>query len=263
MNLSFFLHDDTAPAGSLDNVPWQENKRPSAAPASESLHILRDRITAPVNERFVARPRLDALLQRSISQYAATLVCGRAGTGKTALAADFSSRYGRTAWYTVEASDNDWATFSSYFSASIDAARGRGRKSAASSSSADAASIAQFLVNVFGDTAAGSSRPLLIVLDDLHKIFDAEWFGDFFQLLLYSLPENCRLLLLCRSKPPKPLWRLRSKQVLNVIEESVLAFNDNETAALFEHQKMSPAQLSKARAASFGRVSKLVEMLGR
>jgi ATP/maltotriose-dependent transcriptional regulator MalT len=62
----------------------------------------------------------------------------------------------------------------------------------------------------------------LIVLDDIHHLFDAHWFGDFFNLLLYSLPAGSHLLMLCRSRPPGPVWRLRSKQMLDVLDERSL-----------------------------------------
>jgi ATP/maltotriose-dependent transcriptional regulator MalT len=100
----------------------------------------------------------------------------------------------------------------------------------------------------------------LIVLDDLHHIFDAEWFGEFFKLLLYSLPMNAHVLLLCRSKPPSPLWRLRSKQVLNVIDEDQLAFTTDETAQLFQAYGCREVGPEAARIESFGRAARLVEM---
>jgi len=65
--------------------------------------------------------------------------------------------------------------------------------------------------------------------------------------------------MLCRSKPPSPLWRLRSKQVLNVIEEDQLAFTTDETEALFRMLD-STADPSAAQEEAFGRVGKLVEL---
>lgn len=280
--MSFFLHD------SFDGDGFEQVQTPSrsnrpAAPRDD-LRIFQEKLRIPQTGRFIARPRLDELLKKSLSQYCATLVSGRAGTGKTALAADFAGKHGRSGWYTIESSDSGWNTFSAYFAACVEAAAGSKRKTEQSeatggeppyqrnarSCSAELppvvaggsdAAIAQFLVNTFAPVSAKSRKEFLIVLDDLHKIFDAEWFGPFFHLLLYSLPENCRLLLLCRSKPPAPLWRLRSKQMLNVVDEKLLAFDRDETARLFSGRGLSPEEVSKAQTESFGRPSKLVQIL--
>jgi ATP/maltotriose-dependent transcriptional regulator MalT len=263
MMMSYFLHDSLDEVG-LEQIPTtSRSKRPAAQ--RDDLRILKEKLKIPQPGRLVSRPRLDEMLGKSLSQYCATLISGRAGTGKTALAADFARQHGRAGWYAVESSDSDWDTFSAYFAACVDAAAG-GRGKSKPATACDPASepqIAQFLVNTFAPVAAKSSKEFLIVLDDLHRIFDAEWFGPFFHLLLYSLPENCRLLLLCRSKPPNPLWRLRSKQMLNVIDEKLLAFDPGETAQLFKGKGLSPEEISKAHADSFGRLSRLIVHLSK
>src|SRR5258708_4344845 len=80
----------------------------------------------------------------------------------------------------------------------------------------------------------GRSEPLLIVVEDLHLVYDADWVVPFFRRVLPLLPANVHLLITCRSLPPAPLWRLRSKQMLRVLEETELAFSLEEVIALFE-----------------------------
>ena len=80
---------------------------------------------------------------------------------------------------------------------------------------------------------------LLIVIDDLHLVYDSPWMIPFFGRLLPLLPPRVHLLFAGRSLPPTPLWRMRSKQNLNVLDETVLAFTYEETAALLEHYKVS------------------------
>ena len=41
----------------------------------------------------------------------------------------------------------------------------------------------------------------LIVLDDVHNVFDAEWFNEFFHTALFSLTPETHLIFLSRSKP--------------------------------------------------------------
>ena len=96
-----------------------------------------------------------------------------------------------------------------------------------------------------------------MVLDDIQHLFDADWFNDFFTLLLHSLPPDVHLLMLCRSKPPLPLWRLRSKQRLNVIDEKLLAFSPDEAERLYKIHGLPGDVAKKVHRASYGRASKL------
>ena len=263
MTMSFFFHDG---ADGFDGFEYGSSSGSYASkPGREDLHILREKLRQPRPDGLIARPRLDEMLEKSLSQFNATLVSGRAGTGKTALAASFAARYAHVAWYSVGPTDVDWFTFSRYFAAGIAAACDAG-SGATQLFPRDGGStrpaIAEFLVDTFTRFKIQRCEPLLIVLDDLHRIFDAEWFGEFFPLLLYSLPENTHLLLLCRSRPPSPLWRLRSKQVLNVIDEKLLAFTQEETARFLAPASLSEIDIEKAHSESFGRISRLQQIAG-
>ena len=60
------------------------------------------------------------------------------------------------------------------------------------------------------------AEPLVLVIDDLHLIYDADWVAPFFYRLLLLLPAETHMLILARELPPAPMWRLRSKQRLFV-----------------------------------------------
>jgi ATP/maltotriose-dependent transcriptional regulator MalT len=100
-------------------------------------------------------------------------------------------------------------------------------------------------------------KPVLIVLDDVHYIFDAPWFAEFFNSLLYLLNENTHLVLLARSSPAFPLWRLRSKQVLGVVDEDLLLFNDEETQKFLAKYRLDDKTRQEIFKKSFGRIGKL------
>jgi ATP/maltotriose-dependent transcriptional regulator MalT len=110
------------------------------------------------------------------------------------------------------------------------------------------------------ETAEGDDRPLL-VLDGIHHLFDADWFGGFINILQPSLSETADVLLLCRSKPPYPLWRLRSKQQLDVIDEKTLAFDRDETILLLKQVGCSQTQAARIHAETYGRLSKLLPFI--
>ena len=228
----------------------------------ESFHLLRSKLEAPHPEGLIERPRIRTILSRSVDQFPATLISGRSGTGKTAIAASFAASEDEASWYTVESADRDWPVFSRYF-----------RKLVTSTPEMDVVcddrnepeepsefEVAKFVLESFKRSYTDKRRGRrLLVLDDVHHIFDAAWFDDFFELLLYSLPEDHRLLMLCRSRPPGPLWRLRSKQMLNVIDEKVIEFKLRETEELFGRYGLSPALACAAHRPCYGRISRLLQ----
>ena len=231
------------------------------------VHVLKEKLAIPACRGVVKRPRLHELLERAVGQFPATLVSGRAGTGKTVLASSYARTQDHVAWYSVESADVDWNVFANYFAACVlRSVRSKMKASdlVPSEDQVSQAAIAAFIVDVLAEAETELvHEPLLIVLDGIHHLFDAEWFGQFFGLLVSSLPENINLLLLCRSKPPNPLWRMRSKQQLNVIDEKVLAFDLIETVRLTAKLGLKRSDAERAHSATYGRVSQLLEFSKR
>ena len=260
MTMSFILQDHFESTERYSPAIHKTAANPARG-EREGVHILNEKLEIPQCAGLIERPRLIEKLDRSLSQFAATLISGRAGTGKTSIAAAYARTRKRTAWFTVESSDIDWNVFASYLAASV--LRVVGSKKAVGDSmpavnNSSPAAMATFFLNIFSEleTVEKDQRPLL-VLDGIHHLFDADWFGGFFNILQPSLSETADLLLLCRSKPPNPLWRLRSKQQLDVIDEKTLAFDRDETISLLRQVGRSQAEAARIHAETFGRVSKL------
>lgn len=215
----------------------------------EPLRLIADKLQIPQTNEQISRPRLKSFLAKSLNNFGAALVTGRAGTGKTALAADFAANSNRqVAWYTIESADSDWRIFANYLLGSLNKLQ-----NAENGISANPETVAA----QFGE----AEKPLLVVLDDAHCVFDAEWFAGFFQMLLPIRESNVQLIMLSRSLPPLPLWRMRSKQMLGVIDENLLAFTPEETILLFAQYNLSANLARLMHRETFGRAAKLKQFV--
>ena len=223
------------------------------------VQCLPDKIAAPSELPRVSRRRLLGLLKESLEGCNSTIIQGRAGTGKTMLASDFARRCGRrAAWYKVDAPDAELGVFFRYLCASIAAERpGFGRRVLERVGASLGAEDVPLLVEHFVYELLESGEPLLVVVDDLHLIYDAEWVVPFFRRLLPLLPPEVHVTLIGRSLPPTPLWRMRSKQTLCVLDEPTLAFTPEEARQLFasygleELRAESVLRQTRGRAATF------------
>lgn len=259
MAMTFYLDGDTS---GLDRCePPDTTADETGSPTMETkFHLLEDKILTPEIVGVIERPRLSGLLERSARTHPATLITGRTGSGKTALAAGFVQ--GRNAaWLRIEPSENDWCTFARYLEAAILKSCGRDPNSGTirwSSPELDRTKIIDLLGAM---PCAGHETPAVVVIDDLHHVFDADWFVDIFTLMILAVPETTHLVLLSRSKPPNPLWRLRSKQMLGVIDECQLAFTPQEAVDLFSRYGLSRFKAVDAQSREYGRASRMMESI--
>ena len=82
--------------------------------------LIHEKITVPDEKPRTSRPRLLNLLAEDLTAYNATIIHGRAGTGKTTLVADFARRAARpVCWYKVDAADGGLSVFCRYLAATL------------------------------------------------------------------------------------------------------------------------------------------------
>ena len=229
------------------------------------MQIILDKITTPGEQPRLSRARLLNMLHGSLSNCTSTIVNGRAGTGKTLLATDFARRCGRrVSWYKVDAADGDLQVFFKYLVESVRRWRpGFGQEAlmqlVETATLEDIPVLAEAFVY---ELLEQKGEPLLMVIDDLHLVYDAEWVVPFFRRLLPLLPAEAHMLITGRSLPPAPLWRMRSKQTLCVIEEPTLSFTELEARRLFATYGLTEGQASAALGQTRGRASTL-DAMGR
>jgi LuxR family maltose regulon positive regulatory protein len=201
------------------------------------MPLILEKITTPAQLPSISRQRLLSMLQNNLESCVSTVISGRAGAGKTTLAVDFARICSRpVAWYKVDAADVELSIFFEYLIACIRRHIPKFDDSAVLSQLAaektdDISLLAENLVYELLEIADNS---LLIVIEDLHLICDAKWLVPFLQRFLPLLPRDIHILITSRTLPPAPLWRMRSKQTLKVIEEATLAFTREEAVELFK-----------------------------
>jgi LuxR family maltose regulon positive regulatory protein len=101
------------------------------------------------------------------------------------------------------------------------------------------------------------AEPLLVVIEDLHLVCDSDWVVPFFSRLLPLLPTEIHVLVTSRTMPPAPLWRMRSKQTLTVLDEETLSFTRQEAIEFFESYGLSAEEACIAFDHTHGRASAL------
>lgn len=221
--------------------------------------LIPEKLAPPAEPPRLSRGRLLDTLGESLISCNSTIVHGRAGTGKTLLAVDFARRARRpVAWLKLDAPDSDFNLFTQYLTASVAAARpGFGGQMNERLGGRFGLDDVPLVVEYFVYELLQSAEPLLLVVDDLHLVYDCEWMAPFFRRWLPLLPREVHVMLLGRGLPPAPLWRMRSKQTLCVVDEEALTFTPEEARALFATYGLAPERAAEAHARTRGRASTL------
>jgi ATP/maltotriose-dependent transcriptional regulator MalT len=191
------------------------------------LHVPRPR------PGFVPRPRLAEALGEGLARRL-ILVCAPAGSGKTALLADWARSGNRpVAWLSLDAADNDPVRFWRHVVAALDRARsGIGERIGPLLGLPAPASFGGLVTALINELAAQrGDGEVLLVLDDYHLI-DAQPVHGSLGFLLEHLPPGLHLVLASRADPPLPLARLRAGGQLAELRTADLRFSGEEAAAL-------------------------------
>ncbi|MBP0621671.1 LuxR C-terminal-related transcriptional regulator [Cupriavidus consociatus] len=174
------------------------------------------------------------------------LVRAPAGFGKTTAMLQCRARLeaagGRTAWLTLDRSDNDATRFLGSVEAAIAQALGAAAQPPRSGLVQDPGEQALALI----DRLASHSGAFTLFLDDFESIQNAAVSGLVWQMV-ESLPPGCRVVIGTRWVPESGLGRLRARGELLEIEPAQLRFSASETESFLRHArglKLQPAAIS-------------------
>lgn len=157
----------------------------------------------------------------------AIAVSAPGGSGKSVACASWATQRiapGRISWLTVDAGDRCRSRFWEYVLAALG---GVGTESPSDDNDAD---HERFLTGFIGDLAI-ASRPVTLVLDDLHEIAGSPVIGDL-DLVLRHAPPTFRLVLIGRQLPALQIARLRLAGELDIIDAADLACTQDEAGQL-------------------------------
>jgi LuxR family maltose regulon positive regulatory protein len=173
------------------------------------------------------RARLAAMLDEGVRQ-PATLLCAGPGWGKTALAGAWAaarSMSGPVAWLTLDDQHDDAYAFWSDLVLALHTA---GAVPPGVPMPGPGAGTAAYQL-VLAEALTRRTTPVVMVLDDLHRVTDPRILGGLAGLLRF---RQARFVLLTRRESDLPLHRLRAGGELAEIRASDLGFRLEEAAEL-------------------------------
>jgi LuxR family maltose regulon positive regulatory protein len=164
-----------------------------------------------------------------------TLISAPAGFGKTTLLSEWmnqipNTQYPKTAWLSLDESDNDPARFLTYFVAALQTVEEGLGASVLSAFRAPQPPPVESALTVLINEIAAIPGDLALVLDDYHLI-TAQPIHKALTFLLDHLPDNAHLVIATRSDPPLHLARLRGRGQLAELRANDLRFRPDEVAA--------------------------------
>jgi LuxR family maltose regulon positive regulatory protein len=187
---------------------------------------------APPGERpgLVERPRVLERLERSRRSRVVTLIAPP-GYGKTTLLAQWAALDERDfAWLSLDHRDNDPVVLLSYVAEALNDDGSVGTR-VFKALRAPSSSLWSNGLPQLGEVLASRTNPLVLVLDDVHALYDDQCL-DALAALASHVPQGSQIVFSGRTEPRIGLARLRVDGDLYELDAASLALNDAEAAAL-------------------------------
>jgi LuxR family maltose regulon positive regulatory protein len=218
--------------------------------ARTSIPLLETKLYVPRSQSgLVSRPRLIEALGQGTAQKL-TIVVAPAGFGKTTLVSAWlgarSDTHTAASWVSLDASENEPATFWSYVVAALQKIHpGLGTDAMAQLRSPAPLPFESLLASLINEIDA-LDRDFTLILDDYHVI-DAPSIHGAMTLLLDRLPRRMHLVIASRSEPPLALSRLRARGELTEVRAADLRFTLDEAAAFLRSMSLDLSDSDTAK----------------
>jgi LuxR family transcriptional regulator, maltose regulon positive regulatory protein len=230
---------------------------PTGLPAPLALTKLKP---PPLPANLVGRQRLMSWMAQ-IRRNTLTVIRAPSGFGKTTLAASIfhasESTWGQAIWISLDRSDNDPLRVVSYIVNAL-ALQVPGQFAEVEALlHHDKMTSVQSIAALCANAVLTHARNILLVLDDIDQISDAQSL-QFLTYLLLHCPENLRLIVTCQAKPRLPLSYLQAHDCLLQIETDELRLSALESQELLgKTASLNPPQINALHEAMEGWVTGL------
>jgi LuxR family maltose regulon positive regulatory protein len=197
--------------------------------------LLRTKLHPPmVPGDFLCRPRVHEILDQALDT-PLTLVSAPAGYGKSLLVSDWiESQRVPCAWLSLDGSDNAVEIFTEYLLAAVETAVPDACPQTRRMVHAADPPTRPALVSSFTNEVDAQGAPLVVVLDDYHRIQAESEVQELLRQVLRHPPRPLHLVILTRRDPPFSLARLRAQGELTEVRLQDLHFTAAETRTLLQ-----------------------------
>ncbi len=192
-------------------------------------HPAINKITPPDLPEVILRHRLFDLLDRK-QHYRITWISGKAGSGKTTLAASYiRTRNLPCLWYRIDEGDNDLSTFFYYLALAVKKASPRRRKPLPLFTPEYFLGAAVFARRFFENLGTRLPPPFVIVFDDYQKIVRSSLFHEVLKSGLTMIPDSIQVIVSSRMNPPAAFSAMVANKQVRIIDSKGLRMRFDET----------------------------------
>lgn len=203
------------------------------------------KLSRPKVHRALARERLFGCLDQSRERPLLWIVAPP-GSGKTTLVASYiEARKLRSAWYHIDAGDDDLGTFFYYLAQAAPPSR-RKREAPLPLLTPDyLADLPGFYRHFFRAFFARLTPPGLLVLDNYHELSPAAAMHTALESAVAEVPPDINVIAISRSEPPRNMVRLKSGERMTVMDWSQLRMTITETRAIAAERVGADARMAE------------------
>jgi len=191
----------------------------------------------PIQSGTVRRTLLIERLAQGDSRPIVSVVAP-AGYGKTTLLSQWAERNGQSfAWVSLDEGDNDPKVLLTYVAEALDTVEPIDER-VFDALGSPASSVPGSVVPRLGSALSSMSRPIVLVLDDMHVLHNRECRAAL-SVLADHVPGGSRLVLSGREPPPLRVARLRAEGRIVEIGPGDLAFTPEEACSLLRGAELA------------------------
>ncbi len=190
------------------------------------------KLQSPVVDNVVFRKRLFQTLEQARKKNA-IWVTGQPGSGKTTLVASYLSAHKlQHAWYHIDSSDMDLATFFYYLKLLVKGINGKKGARLPALTPEYLQNISIFAKRYFEDLYTMLPKGFVLVFDNYHEVNSNPLFHTIMHEGLMKVPGHGNVILISRTEPPDTFSRMRANSMMEIIGNEHIKFTPEETGEL-------------------------------